>query len=254
MPMNSDVWKNEELSKKFLNSVRGAIPFAAEQIQVMLRILKETTPSIDRFLDLGCGDGVLGRNILVSYPHAQAVFLDFSDTMLQAARKHYGNVDARSQFIRQDFGARDWVKSVQAMAPFDAVVSGFAIHHQSDGRKRELYEEVFSLLRPGGVFLNLEHVSSSSKSIEDMFEHLFVDSLYDFHRRKDANIEREKIAQEWYRRSDKRANILAPVDVQCRWLQEIGYEDVDCYFKVFELALFGGRKPNKQELKSLRSG
>jgi len=28
-----------------------------------------------------------------------------------------------------------------------------------------------------------------------------------------------------------------------RWLQEIGFADVDCYFKIFELALFGGRKP-----------
>jgi hypothetical protein len=26
-------------------------------------------------------------------------------------------------------------------------------------------------------------------------------------------------------------------------LREIGYTDVDCYLKVFELAVFGGRKP-----------
>ncbi|SPE57295.1 hypothetical protein SBV1_270094 [Verrucomicrobia bacterium] len=29
---------------------------------------------------------------------------------------------------------------------------------------------------------------------------------------------------------------------QCQWLREIGFENVDCYFKVFELALFGGTK------------
>ena len=45
-------------------------------------------------------------------------------------------------------------------------------------------------------------------------------------------------------RADKAANILAPVDDQCRWLREIGFADVDCYFKAFELALFGGRKPS----------
>jgi hypothetical protein len=36
--------------------------------------------------------------------------------------------------------------------------------------------------------------------------------------------------------------ILAPVDLQCAWLRLIGFQDVDCFFKVFELALFGGRK------------
>jgi hypothetical protein len=27
------------------------------------------------------------------------------------------------------------------------------------------------------------------------------------------------------------------------WLREIGYVDVDCYFKSFEFAVFGGRRP-----------
>jgi hypothetical protein len=40
----------------------------------------------------------------------------------------------------------------------------------------------------------------------------------------------------------KRENILAPVEEQCRWLRLIGFADVDCFLKVFELALFGGRK------------
>jgi hypothetical protein len=33
------------------------------------------------------------------------------------------------------------------------------------------------------------------------------------------------------------------MEVQCRWPQEIGFEDVDCFLKVFQLALFGGKKP-----------
>ena len=41
---------------------------------------------------------------------------------------------------------------------------------------------------------------------------------------------------------DKKENIPAPLETQCRWLREIGFEDVDCFFKTFELALFGGRK------------
>ena len=39
------------------------------------------------------------------------------------------------------------------------------------------------------------------------------------------------------------ANILAPVEVQCQWLREIGFTDVDCYLKMFEVAVFGGRRP-----------
>jgi len=126
--------------------------------------------------------------------------------------------------------------------PFDIVVSGFAIHHQPDKRKREIYTEVFSMLAPGGIFLNLEHVASATDAGQELFDDFFVDHLYAFHSRSDAGANRDAIADEFYKRPDKKENILAPVQNQCKWLRQIGFADVDCFFKVFELALFGGRK------------
>ena len=54
----------------------------------------------------------------------------------------------------------------------------------------------------------------------------------------------DELAEEYKNRPDKDANILAPVALQCEWLRDIGYETVDCYFRIYELAVFGGRKPN----------
>ena len=47
----------------------------------------------------------------------------------------------------------------------------------------------------------------------------------------------------YHARPDKADNILAPVEQQCLWLRDIGFADVDVFWKWFELALFGGRKP-----------
>ncbi len=122
------------------------------------------------------------------------------------------------------------------------MVSGFAIHHQPDERKRELYAEIFDLLAPGGIFLNLEHVASATEAGQELFDDFFVDHLHDFHRISSADANRDAIADDYYKRPDKKENILAPVEDQCEWLRQIGLTDVDCFFKVFELALFGGRK------------
>ena len=54
---------------------------------------------------------------------------------------------------------------------------------------------------------------------------------------------RAAVADEYHNRPDKAANILVPVEVQCDWLRACGFGDVDCYFKAFELAVFGGRRP-----------
>ena len=91
--------------------------------------------------------------------------------------------------------------------------------------------------------INVEHVASASNWVESVWDNYFVDALHDFSRKQGSAKSREEIAKEFYDRPDKEANILAPVETQCEWLRALGFQDVDCYFKIFELAVFGGRRP-----------
>lgn len=243
MRINDKVWQTEAVTKTFLEGVRGAIPLAAEQIDVMLRIIQSNNPKVDNFLDLGCGDGILGRAILAQYPDAKGVFVDFSEPMLQAAKSKLINEQHRIKFFSKDFGTKEWINNVDSNNKFDVVVSGFAIHHQPDIRKKEIYQEIYGLLKPGGIFLNLEHISSLSEWSERINSELFIDALYAFHQKKGSHQSKDEIAQNYYNRADKGANILAPVEVQCSWLRELGFIYVDCFMKLFEIALFGGIKP-----------
>ncbi|WP_232824191.1 hypothetical protein [Paraliobacillus zengyii] len=47
---------------------------------------------------------------------------------------------------------------------------------------------------------------------------------------------------DYYNRPDIEDNKLERVDIQVNWLREIGFKHLDCYFKWFELAVFGGVK------------
>jgi len=235
-------WQTEELVKTFLQGVRGAIPAAGLQLEIINHIIQSWCPRPRRILDLGCGDGVLGRFLLEQYPDAHVTFADFSEPMLEATRKQIGN-KVQATIVTADFSSKSWLESIGTQEPMDVVVSGFAIHHQSDQRKKELYMEVFNLLNNGGVFLNLEHVKSATPEVESLFDNYFIDHLHRFNQTTDTTKPRDEIAQTYYNRPDKDENILAPVQNQGEWLRSIGFTDVDCFFKVFELALFGGRKP-----------
>ncbi|MGK7932600.1 MAG: class I SAM-dependent methyltransferase [Microcystaceae cyanobacterium] len=235
------VWKTTEVSQTFLTGVRGAIPLASEQIDVILRLIKLTQSQVNSFLDLGCGNGILGKAIYHLFPQGKGYFVDLSETMIEAAKDNIKSEFSQSQFILSDFSQSDWHQPLQQQT-FDVIVSGFAIHHQPDSRKKEIYQEIYQLLNNGGIFLNLEHIASQSLLGEQAFDQLFVDSLYAFHQQQDSQQTREEIDQQYYNRSDKTANILAPVELQCQWLREIGFRDVDCFMKIFEIALFGGVK------------
>jgi ubiquinone/menaquinone biosynthesis C-methylase UbiE len=240
--ITDEVWKLPAIVNRFL-SYRAAIPLAQEQIGVMMAILKSRQQPIDSFLDLGCGDGILAAAILGEFPNARGVLADFSEPMLAQARAQLKEYAGQLGFENLDYGHPDWVERMHAHQPFDAVVSGYSIHHQPDLRKRQVYEEVYSLLRRGGWFVNIEHVSSAAQLNIDLFENHYVAARYAMEKQQGGPKTLDELAKEYRDRPDRSANILAPVELQCDWLRGIGYEEVDCYFRVYELAVFAGRKP-----------
>jgi len=240
MTMRTDiVWQDQTLVNNFLTGVRGAIPFANAQINTALQVLDHTGVPMRQLADLGCGDGVIAQALLTHYPNARVTAIDFSEPMLERARQRLKPFGDRVTVIQADLYQAEWQNGLQT---FDGVLSGYCIHHLPDDRKRELYREIYHRLAPGGSFLNLEHVASATSWGEALFNESLVDALYRWHQQQGGTDSREAVARQFVYREDKQANILAPVEVQCDWLRAIGFQQVDCYFKWFELAVFGGVK------------
>jgi tRNA (cmo5U34)-methyltransferase len=235
-------WEKKEIVGIYLEGVRGAIPGASLQLEVLSKIINMWCPLPFRILDLGCGDGVLGRMLVEEHAAAHVTFTDVSAPMLESAKKKISD-NARATLAKADFSTPDWINEIDSRASFNVIVSGFAIHHQPDDRKRELYTEIYGLLSEGGVFLNLDQVSSANPSGIEIFDSFFFDNIRRFQNKVSLGKTIHEIEEAYYQ--DKKDNIPAPIEKQCQWLRDIGFQDVDCFFKVFELALFGGRKTTK---------
>lgn len=242
-PSPGEAWKSDALVRKYLEGIRAAIPLVAAQLDVMLRMLAARGKTVERLLDVGSGNGALSAAVMERHPAARATLVDFSEPMLEAARSNLSGFGERCRIVAGDLSDSAWQTGIRDDGPFDAIVSGYAIHHLTDERKRALYAEIFGLLKPGGMFVNSDHVCSATNWLESVFNDLLVDSFYDYQVMRGSGMTREQVASEYVNRDDKETNLLAPVEEQCRWLREIGFQDVDCYMKVFELAVFGGRKP-----------
>jgi tRNA (cmo5U34)-methyltransferase len=112
----------------------------------------------------------------------------------------------------------DLSQPLPTQAPVDAVVSALAIHHLEDARKRALFGEIHALLRPGGVFVNLDLVSAATTEQHERFR-LTIGRLH-----------------------DDPADRLAGLCEQLGWMHKAGFSDADCQFKWLQLALLIGMR------------
>jgi tRNA (cmo5U34)-methyltransferase len=236
--MLADIWKDRDVAKAFLTERSTVIPDRPRQLEVLLRVLRLFCPQPRRILDVGTGDGLLLATFLEVFPQTSGVGVDFSPLMLEQARQRLAKFGPRAKTLEADLQNPTWKNSLPYL--FDAVVSGFAIHHLPHDRKRVLYQEIYGLLSPGGVFLNCEHVASATPRVEQLMDDTMTEHLFLRRKEKGDDVTLELMRREWMERPDRAANILAPLEDQCRWLREIGFSDVDCFWKYFELAIFGG--------------
>lgn len=179
-------------------------------------LLDHVPHTVKRILDLGTGDGRLLGLLKIERSLFKGVALDFSPAMLEAVSQRFAG-DETVEVVEHNL---DY--PLPNLGQFDAVVSSFAIHHCTDERKRSLYAEIFGLLEPGGVFCNLEHVSSPTQALHERFLRAVGKTI----------------------ETEDPSNKLLDVETQLGWLREIGFIDVDCYWKWLELALLIGFKPN----------
>jgi tRNA (cmo5U34)-methyltransferase len=244
-PQNWRVWQSADVAKGFVDSRRGGILGAPEQFSTMLDLLRYVPGDSLTVLDVGCGDGVVLETVMRAYPVERGVAFDGSPAMLEKAQVRFeglGLFAGLVEFVEGDFNDPAWRDRLPVRS-FDAVVSAFAIHHSEDERKQTLYREIFEMLRPGGLFVNIEHVASTTPMGEELFERAYAKTLAAFRRSRGDETTPEEVYRELNLRPDKAANRLALVETQLGWLREIGFRDVDCYWKHYELAVLAGFRP-----------
>ena len=232
-------WQKEHVVAGFIGERRKLIPLFDVQEDLTRRLITRGGRDVRRFVDVGAGDGGFAELLLDLYPESSGVLVDFSEPMLAAARERLAGKPARWEIAKADLASPDWLRMLPEGERFDAIVSRLAIHHLPDERKRALYAEAFELLERGGIFLNWEHVETGGLA-DGLFDEFFRERLLEAEREREDPRSKEEVLRSYDDAADE--DILCDPETQCGWLREIGFEQVDTYFKLPGLAIFGGAK------------
>ncbi len=133
--------------------------------------------------------------------------------------------------MRADLSSPAWQERLPG-GRYDAAVSSFAIHHLTPERKRGLFAELFALLEPGAMFVNMDVVKIDGP-LDGLFDEEIIANAAAMH----PGSEREEPFDD---HSEDRPD---PAEDQLAWLREAGFAPVELQFKWAEGAIFGAVKP-----------
>ncbi|MGA8940381.1 MAG: methyltransferase domain-containing protein [Acidobacteriaceae bacterium] len=180
-----------------------------------------------RILDLGAGTGILTTFVRTWYPAAHIHLMDFSEPMIDLARKRLAN-DTNVTFEVADYF------TVPLGENYDAIVSALSIHHLEHPAKKALFAKIFAALRHGGTFVNAEQVAGPTPALDAVYKSLWLQQV------REAGATPQQIADSLYRQQDDRC---ASVEDQLDWMREAGFTDSDCWFKDNRFAVLAGTRP-----------
>ncbi len=206
---------------------RQLVPCFDDVYRTLIERLPFEAADAPRVLDLGAGTGLVSAFVLAALPKAHVTLVDVAGEMLARARERLAaaRVDGRARFLERDFATTD------APGPFDAVVSGLAIHHLEGPAKRRLFRRIHGALASGGVFVNADQILGATPARDRANRDAWLAEARALGATEaDLAAARERMKLD---RTDTIADQLA-------WLRDAAFADVACWFERGMFAVFGG--------------
>ncbi len=133
-------------------------PTREARFTAMMDVLEARLGRRFTVLDLGSGPGSFSARILRRFPAARSVAVDYDPVVRRIGQEALGDFAGRLTWVDAKLGAPGW-RSALPRRRFDAAVSTTALHWLAPAQLGRLYRDLARLLRPGGVFLNGDHLA-----------------------------------------------------------------------------------------------
>lgn len=245
-PASQNLWSETD-SNLFLNLAEIFVPARAEQTSALLQLLPAEAGEEFRVIELAAGEGALAEIILETFPHCHYLALDGSEAMRAYMQQRLARFGERLEIRPFELAESTWRAELSGQVR--CVLSSLCIHHLDDGGKRQLFHDMFKHLELGGALLLADIILPANQRIANFFA-LQYDKVVreqSLEVRGDLSGFEEFQQQTWnYFRYDYGKPDLydkpSLLSEQLRWLQEVGFRQVDCYWMRAGHAVYGGIK------------
>jgi tRNA (cmo5U34)-methyltransferase len=228
-------WADNEFSRGYRDDANIFLPFRDQFIEVSKSLYGyfiSQKPEA-KVLDLGCGDGLFIQKLSKSFRPAKVTLVDGSAEMLEAAQERLSGQNGYC-YIQASF--QQLLANDPVSDNFDFIYSSLAIHHLPLEEKKRLYAYIYEHLSSGGWFIHYDVVLPPSDKLEKCYLAFWREWIK---RHPESRKKLFGIPVQYKRNPD---NIPNTLNSQMETLNDLGFCNVDCFYKYGIFSLFGGSR------------
>ena len=148
-------WHSPDYVEWWVGRDRGRESERRERLLRMLQAAPFAKDAEIAVLDVGGGYGLVSELVLEAFPRARVTLQDYSQPMLDEARRRLARHGAQIQYVLADLTDAGWTERVSR--PYDLAVSAIAIHNLREvAAIADAYRGVARILKPAGLFLDYD--------------------------------------------------------------------------------------------------
>ncbi len=216
----------EKYAGQYNQSRRKLIPCFDDFYKTSIEVIPFEYDENIKILDLGTGTGLLSCFVASAYQRADITLIDVSENMISQARSGLARFPNKCEYVVGDYSV------LELSQKFDVIISALSIHHLSGVQKKTLFSSIIDQLNDGGVFINADQVQGETPEIERIYRQKWLQQV-----RGNGTSEMELEAAFERMKEDH----MSTLSSQIQWLKDAGFDDVDCWYKNYSFAVFGGR-------------
>jgi tRNA (cmo5U34)-methyltransferase len=204
--------------------IRRFIPRYDEMLDEVVRLIRDATGDLGRFVDLGIGTGSLAERVLKAIPEAQVIGIDADPKMLEEAARRLAPKNGQIDLRLQDFSSK--LPTNQ-----NAYFAALALHHVLDlSAKQALYRNIYDALLPGGLLVNADAMFNESKKMRNRWAAHLISSGF-------SENEAFNHLESW-----KKEDRYLDLENELILLQKAGFTNCDVAWRYGPMAVVVGKK------------
>ena len=218
-----------------------ARPFLGEVHEIVVRAVRSFTEARDRplrALDIGMGDGAITR-LLVADAQLSVTGVDNEPKMIKKARERLTAqlASGRLKIVLDD--ALHFLTNQPSHA-FDIIASGYVLHNLTADYRARLYDEVWRMLAPSGLFVNADKYAQTVEAHREALR-------WQLNRLFDVFVPRQRydLLREWvlhYVQDEAPDRVMPEAEAITR-LNDLGFADVRIAYRRYMDAVLIAHKP-----------